>query len=196
LSNKPTRDDAFRAVAQTHGGDVVDDRRGKAKQVRFAHGPFAILLDTHTVSTGKSSTTYTRARCQARSKLPFRFALFRENAFTRIGKMLGMQDLHAGVPDIDRRFIVKSDNESMVRSLLIDPAVHRPLVALDTGRFELAKQRGRFGQRTEPLAELRFQVAVVLKDAAKLALVIDLMRGALDQLARNGVIAAPPAPTP
>ena len=84
----------------------------------------------------------------------------------------------------------------MVRSLLIDPAVHRPLVALDTGRFELARQRGRFGQRTDSLAELRFQVAVVLKDAARLTLVLDLMRGALDQLARNGVIAAPPAPTP
>lgn len=196
MSRKPTRDDAFRAVAHEQAGEVVEDRRGRAKEVRFAHGPFSILLDTHTVSTGKSSTTYTRARSRLRSNVPFRFTLFRENAFTRIGKMLGMQDLHAGNPDIDRRFIIKSDNESMVRSLLIDPAVYRPLVALDTGRFDLAKQRGRFGQRTEALAELRFQVALVLTDAARLSLILDLMRGALDQLARNGVIAAPPAAPP
>ena len=196
MSKKPTRDDAFRAVALAQDGEVVEDRRGKAKQVRFAHGLFSILLDTHTVSTGKSSTTYTRARCQARLNMPFRFALFRENAFTRIGKMLGMQDLHAGNPDIDRQFIVKSDNESMIRSLLIDPAVYRPLLALDSGRFDLVKQRGRLGERTEPLVELRFQVAVVVKDAARLALVLDLMRGALDQLARNGVIGAPTAAPP
>jgi hypothetical protein len=183
---KYSREEAWRLFAQQHGGRIVTSKLGRVRSVRFTHGAWTVIFDTYTVSNGKSSTTYTRVRSLVRAHSDFRFCLYRENVLTRVGKLFGMQDIHAGHPEVDRHFIVKSNNESLIRSLILHPAVHVPLLAQRGGRFELARFRGKFRNRPEGIAQLRYTVAKVMKDPESLAGLLELMRGTLDQLARVG----------
>jgi hypothetical protein len=190
------RDDIWRSFARKHGAQAVDGRGGKLKQIRSTHAAWTISLDTYVVSTGNSSTTYTRARALVNASSDLRFKLYRENAFTRLGTMLGMQDVHAGNPELDAKYVVRSNNESMIRSLLIDSRVYHPLLALPKASFELARFRGKVGNRPRGVAELRVLVGGAVDDPATLDRMLDLLRASLEQLARMGAITATPVDYP
>jgi hypothetical protein len=184
-----TRDEAWRSVAAAEGGELVEGRR-KLKQVRFPHEVWTIVLDEYVVSTGKSTHTYTRLRALFEPHLEFRFALFRENIFGRIGKLFGMQDAHTGDVLLDRDYIVRTDNESMMRSLVAGSRIGAALVAQKSGRFEIAKFRGRRKPRPERAAELRWVAGGVIKDADRLRQLVALFRETLDRLAQIGAARA------
>lgn len=184
----PQQDEVWRAFARQRGGVVVDGRGGKVKEIRFNHGSWTIVVDTFVVSSGKSSTTYSRARALVHAPGDLRFKLFRENVFTRLGKMLGMQDLHAGPPELSEGFVIKGNSESMVRSLLIDSRIYHPLLALKRVAFELSRFRGRLGNRPRGVSELRAYVVGITREQATLDNLFALVLATLDQLSRMGAI--------
>ncbi|MBX3248590.1 MAG: hypothetical protein KF901_15545 [Myxococcales bacterium] len=79
------------------------------------HGYAWVRLDKYVVSTGKTSTTYTRAR--ARFTLGFgpRFRVSAEGILSAVGKALGAQDLLLDDPAFDPRFVIKGDSPDAIR---------------------------------------------------------------------------------
>ncbi len=73
---------------------------GRDKVVARIRG-WTITLDTYAVSTGKSTVTYTRIRAPYVSKDGFRFKIYRAGFFSRIGKLLGMQDITVGFTEFE-----------------------------------------------------------------------------------------------
>jgi hypothetical protein len=154
--------------------------------VVFAHRHWKIVLDTYTVSTGNSSTTYTRVRALFEPNLPFRFAFIRENVFTRIGKFFGMKDVETGNPLLDRDYLVRTDNESMVRALVSRSRLPDLLAQQPSGKLEIAKFRGKKKPRPERAAELRWQTGSVIRDPLRLQQLVTVFRETLDGLERIG----------
>lgn len=78
-------------------------------------------LDTYIVSSGKSSTTYTRVRARAIAPAHSFIRVYNEHLFSGLGKALGFQDIELGDREFDDKFTVKSDRDEDARALLDAP---------------------------------------------------------------------------
>ena len=98
----PSRDEIWRQFAVAVGGNITEGGfwTGSSK-VEAAHGQWVITLDTYTVSTGKTSVTYTRMRAPYVNPEGFRFTIYRRGLFSDVGKWLGMQDVEVGDAQFD-----------------------------------------------------------------------------------------------
>ena len=101
--------------ARKSGPSFVEGGFWKGSKVQSHVGPWTITLDTYTESSGESSTTYTRMRAPYVNPEGFRFTIYRKGPFSGLGKLLGMQDIEVGDPEFDEAFIIKGNDESMVR---------------------------------------------------------------------------------
>lgn len=67
-----------------------------------------------------------------------RFALHEQDWVHEIGKLLGLQDVELGFAELDRTFIITTNDASALRQLLADPAVHQTLLRYPAARLTLA----------------------------------------------------------
>lgn len=179
-----TKDDIWADLARRHGGQLVMDRKGKRlKGVRFSAGEWTVLMDAHVVSNGQTSQTYTRLRGLYTEKTPFRFRAYTKSIFSDIGKALGMQDIVVGHPKVDDRWIIKSDSEGLVRSLLILPEVASGFSYAKSARFQVRRHK----RKLPGVQELSFMVLGVTTDDSALDAFVAMMLAALAQLVRSGV---------
>jgi hypothetical protein len=72
-----------------------------------------------------------------RNRSGFRFALHEEGFFDDLGKFFGMQDVEIGYPDFDERILVKTNDESRIRTILTDDATREVLQSLQDFTFEI-----------------------------------------------------------
>jgi hypothetical protein len=177
---------AWATLAAAHDGAVELGRWGRIKTVRVPHGDWAITLDSYVVSTGKTTSTFTRLRVPIRTRTDFRMRIFRENVFARMAKWFGMSDVSVPDPEIDRKFIVQTSVASFVNTLVLDRKFASALLALPSGRLEVAPVRRR-GRRVPETVELRWITGGLLNDTDKLENALKLVRATLDGLVRAGV---------
>jgi hypothetical protein len=114
-------------IAVAQGGRWVDEqlawnkrRRGieVARPTEGTRPAVALFIDTYTVSTGKSSTTYTRGRVRYPLPAGPEFKVYKEGVFSSLGKALGTQDVElGGDPAFDALFMVKCDEPERVRQV-------------------------------------------------------------------------------
>src|SRR5260370_29854462 len=103
---RPGYEDVWRPLSAEIGAEFVKGGLGKSHKVQSRVGPWTITLDSHTVSNGESSVTYTRMRAPYKNPDAFRFKIYRKGLFSNLGKMLGMQDIEVGDPEFDLAFII------------------------------------------------------------------------------------------
>jgi hypothetical protein len=106
--------------------------------------PWKVVLDTYTVSNGKTSTTYTRMRAPFVNADGFRFTVYRKSIFTAIGKLFGMQDVEVGFPSFDDNFVIKGTDEFKLRRLFANEELRRLIDAQPSIRFGVREVRGFF----------------------------------------------------
>ncbi|MBI5514277.1 MAG: hypothetical protein HY909_10940 [Deltaproteobacteria bacterium] len=92
-----------------------------------------VTVDTFVVSTGKSSTTYTRVTAQDLVPQERYARVYREGALGALGDLLGFQDVAVGDEPFDRACVVKADDEAGARELLHKPLRDALLRWLDAG---------------------------------------------------------------
>ena len=113
----PSKDEIWSQIAGDVGGEFIDGGFWRKDVLVYKHGEWQILLDTYTVSTGNSSTTYTRMRAPFVNKDGLYFKIYREGLFSSIGKFFGMQDIQIWDPFFDEQFIIKGNSPEKVRRL-------------------------------------------------------------------------------
>ena len=107
--------------------------------------------------------------------------------FSGLGRHLGMQDVEVGFPDFDRDFVIKGNNETLLRWLFADERVRTLLAEQPEVRFEVVDDEGWFGERfPEGVDELRFQVRGVIKDVRCLKQLFELFSATLERLCALG----------
>lgn len=186
----PSRDEIWQQFAAAVGGNFTGGGfwTGGGK-VEAVHGQWTVTLDTYTVSTGKSSVTYTRIRAPYVNPDGFRFNIYRRGIFSNLGKKLGMQDVTVGYPQFDDDFIIKGNDEAKLRRLFADAKLRELISAQPDINFSVKDDEERFwGGRSFPpdVDELYFQVTGVIKDVDRLKQLFDLFSETLEELCRMG----------
>jgi hypothetical protein len=183
----PSKDEVWRRLCQEIGAEFVAGGFWKGSKVQARVGPWTITLDTHTVSSGESSETYTRIRVPYVNRDGFRFTIYRAGFLTGLGKLLGMQDIEIGDPEFDAAFVVKSNDEFKVRDLFGSPGLRGLVQDQPRIRLQVKDDEGWFAtQFPEGVDELHFQVGGIIRDVDRLKGLFDLFAAVLDQLCRIG----------
>jgi len=158
-----------------------------ADRVVAGYGEWTITLDTYTVSTGKSSTTFTRLRAPYVNRDGFQFTIYREGFFSKIGKFFGMQDVEVGFSNFDRDFIIQGNHEGRLRSLFVNPRLRELLAAEPEVHLSVKEDEGWFGATfPDGVDELSFQVVGVIRDLPRLKSLFDLFAETLNTLCHIG----------
>ncbi len=117
-------------VAQVLGAelDYTDNRTDKTRleeiTLRVSHRRRTIRFYSRSSSTGKRSPkSDTNIRCEVRNPQQFYFNIYEQRLKHRLFKVIGLQDIPIGDPDLNRRFIVQASHEAYIRQLLNLPLV-------------------------------------------------------------------------
>ncbi len=184
---KPSKKEIWSQLAQQMNAQCVSAGFFGRDKVVAMQGQWTVTLDTYTVSTGKSSVTYTRLRAPYVNKDGFRFTVYRSGFFTPLAQMLGFEDIQIGDPQFDEAFVLKGNNQAKVRSLFKDPQIKSLFNSQPRIRVEVKDDEGWFGtQFPEGVDELYFQAVGVIKDIELLHGLFELFGAILHQLCHIG----------
>lgn len=148
-----------------------------------------VTLDTYTVSTGKSSVTYTRLRAPFINKKNLHFNIYREGIFSGLGRLLGMQDIIIGIEDFDNEFVVKSNSEDLIIQLLSNEKVRYLIEAIQDIELEIKDNEGFFGTSfPEEVDELYFTASGTVEDIEELKKVFDLFQVILNEMSNLDIV--------
>jgi hypothetical protein len=184
----PSKEEIWRQFCTQTGATMVDGGFWKGSKVEARHEEWTVTLDTYTVSTGKSSVTYTRMRAPYVNPDGFTFAIYRKGVFSALGKWLGMQDVSVGYPEFDDAFIIKGSDEQKLNQLFSNQKIRELITAQPAIYFSVRDLDGGFWGKSYPqgVDELYFKVVGVIKDVDRLKLLYDLFSETLDELCRMG----------
>jgi len=183
----PNKDEMWKEFSQQVGGEFVEGGFFKKDKVEVFYKEWMVTLDTYTVSTGKSSTTYTRMRAPYINADGFRFEIYRKNIFSSLGKLFGLQDIEIGDTDFDENFIIKGNDQSKVSMLLSNPAIKFLIEKQPSIYFSVKDDEGWFIKKfPKGVDELYFSVRGIIKDVQRLKNLYDLFSETLNFLCHIG----------
>ncbi|HYP29086.1 MAG TPA: DUF3137 domain-containing protein [Blastocatellia bacterium] len=209
----PPQEEIWKQVSDEIGAQFIKGSFFKgADRVEARVDNWTVVLDTFTVSTGKSTVTFTRMRARFVNKDGFRFAIHRRNMFTGMGKLFGMQDVEvggpkfekleplfglrgyldaelveSGYPEFDREFVIKGSDESKLKVLFKDLKIRELIEAQPSIDLQVKGTGGWFERKeNEGIDELYFQVVGVIKDPVRLKQLFELYSEILKSLRAMG----------
>jgi hypothetical protein len=183
----PSRDEVWRQLSQEMNGRFTQGTWGKGSKVEVRVHQWTITLDTYVVSTGKSAIVFTRMRAPYVNADSFRFTVFPQGFFAKIGKMFGMQDVEVGFEEFDKSFVIKGTDETRLRQLFANRGIRELIQQLKNFHLEVKDDEGYFGSDfPEGVDELWLQILGVIKDREQLRNMFDLFAAVLDHLCEIG----------
>jgi len=183
----PSKNEIWKEFSKEIDAQYLERGFWKDSKVEAKVDNWTIVLDTYTVSTGKSSITYTRIRAPFVNENNFYFKIYRAGFFSEIGKKLGMQDIIIGYDEFDENFIIKGNDEKKVKKLFSNKRIRELIENQPKIILEIKEDEGRFGTRLpEDVTELYFSVVGVIKDIDRLKELFDLFGEVLSQLYEIG----------
>jgi hypothetical protein len=109
------------------------------------------------------------------NKRGLRFKIYPEGFFSSIGKVFGSQDIQVGDGFFDDSYMIKGNNELLIRELLQDPDLRAWIQLQPRIHFELRDDGGWFGEKYPAgVDELYFTTPGVLTDETRLKNLFDL----------------------
>ena len=182
-----SRDEVWRELSSEVGGEFIEGSFTQSSKVRVKVKEWTITLDTFTVSTQNSSSTYTRMRAPFVNADQFRFTIYRRSVFTNLGKLLGMQDIEIGDAAFDEAFVIKANDQSKVRELFRLAKLREMVDSQPSIHLTVKDDEGWFGAEfPEGVDELYFQVGGVLRDIERLKSLYLLFALTLNSLCHLG----------
>jgi hypothetical protein len=183
----PSRNEVWEQFAREIGATFDPGSTFRPSVVRAQTREWIVTLDTYTVSTGKSSTVYTRMRAPYVNRDGFRFDVSRKHLFTGIAKFFGMQDVEIGDPWFDEQFVVKGTDVGRLQRLFGNARIRELLQAQPDVRLSVKDDEGWFGTKfPEGVDELHFLALGVIKDVERLHGIYNLFAEVLEELCRMG----------
>jgi len=183
----PSQEEVWRQLCREIGAEFLPGSMWQPHRVQARVADWIVTLDTFTVSTGKTSQTYTRLRAPYVNQEGFRFKVYRSGLFTELAKLLGTPDIEVGDPQLDRDFVIQGNDPERVRALFTQPWIAPLLHAQPALYVEVRDDEGWFGaQFPQGVDELYFQVHGVIKDVELLRGLYQLFSGVLHYLSHTG----------
>jgi hypothetical protein len=188
----PSREEIWQALREQVGGEVIAGGFCRGEKLQVQAGDWTVTLDEYTVTSmaGKVpiSIPYTRLRAPFPNPSGFRFSIHRASFFSYLGTLLGMQDVEVGYPEFDNDFVIKSNNEQVVKSLCRSERLRALVTAQPRFQLSIRDDEGWFGARYPAGVDvLVFGVAEHIRDVSRLKALYDVFAEALHQLSEIGV---------
>lgn len=192
----PSKREVWEQLTSEINAEVVDGGFWKGNRVEGRHNNWTIYLDTYTVSTGKSSMTYTRMRAPFVNSKDFYFKVYNTGVFSEIGKWLGGQDIEVGYELFDSEYVIQGSDENAVRTLFSNERIRSLIQELPRVKLEIKQSEGIFGPTfQENEGELFFLVPGVMKDINHLKRLFELFSEVLETLELIGIASGSAAST-
>ena len=183
-----SRKEVWKQFTQEISGNYIEGSFSKGPRIEYKHKYWTIYLDTYTVSTGKSTITYTRMRAPFINKKKFNFKIYRRGIASNIGKALGMQDIEIGYDYFDNDYIIKGNDEVLLRKLFQNHKIRDLIEGQSRIVLEIKDNEGRFGPKfNDNESELSFIVVGVIKDKERLNNLFDLFVKVINELESMGI---------
>jgi hypothetical protein len=183
----PSKKEVWQQLAEKIQADYVNKGFWAGDRVEAHVDNWVVVLDTYTVSTGKSSITYTRMRAPFVNLDNFYFKIYRTGIFSGLGKMLGMEDINIGYEEFDEDFVIKSNSEEKVKQLFSNKSIRDLIQEQPKINLEIKDDEGFFSSHfPEGVDELYFQVTGVIKDIDRLKELYELFAEVLKELCSMG----------
>jgi hypothetical protein len=183
----PSKKEVWYQLAEEINANYIDGGFWKGDKVQVRVDNWIVVLDTYTVSTGKSSTTYTRMRAPFVNLDNFYFKIYNKSIFSDVGRMLGMQDVNIGYEEFDEEYIIKGNNEQKLRQLFSNERLRGLIEAQPRMNLEIKDDEGYFAVHfPEGVDELCFSVHGVIKDISILKELYELFAETLKKLSDIG----------
>jgi len=183
-----SRKEVWKQLSQEISGNYIEGSFFKGPRIEYKHKYWTIYLDTYTVSTGKSTITYTRMRAPFINTKKFNFKIYRRGIASNIGKALGMQDIEIGYDYFDNDFIIKGNDEILLRRLFQNHKFRNLIEKQSRIVLEIKDNEGRFGPKfNDNESELYFIVTGVIKEKDRLKNLFDLFVLVINELEMIGI---------
>ncbi len=175
-------------LAEELGGEYEEGPWYHQHLIHVPHRHWTITLDTYVSTTVDQSehedhVVYTRVRAPYVTRDRFRLRVHREGFWSKIGKLLGMQDIEVGHGTFDEKFVVKSNREDLVVQFFDDERIRQLLLEHPTIYLEVGDAEGRFRKEHKgPVYEVYHRERGVASDKAYLKALHELFVHALDRL--------------
>lgn len=142
-----------------------------------------IVLDYHVVSSGNSSSEYTRMRAPFMNPKNLHFKLSKSNFMVdAANRLFRLQDIEVGYPYFDKRFIIKGNNEAAVKALFQNMNIRSSLMDIKAGGFRVLDKVAAFSSLPQGVNVLEQQIYGVIKDPTMLKEMFSLFRTTLVEL--------------
>jgi hypothetical protein len=186
-----SKKEIWQQLAEEIQADYVSRGFWGGDRVEASVDNWVVVLDTYTVSTGKSSITYTRMRAPFINLDNFYFKIYRSGIFSGLGKVLGMEDINIGYEEFDEDFIIKSNSEEKVKKLFSNESIRALIQDQPQINLEIKDDEGFFSAHfPEGVDELCFHVVGVIKDIDRLKELYELFAEVLKELCSMGSASA------
>lgn len=209
----PNHNEVWQQLSADLGAEFVKGSFFKGSSiVRATFKHWTVTLDTFTVSTGKSTTVYTRMSAPFINQDDFRFTIYRKGVFSSVGKFFGMQDVEVGGPkfenlepllglpgyldpqivesgdaEFDADFIIKGTDDAKVKALFKQVKIRDLIRSQPALHLQIKHAKGRGKKDKHPkLDELYFQETGVIKDLERLKHLFALYEEVLKELSSLG----------
>ena len=125
------RTQTWKEAARRHGLEYSESGLfGLKPHIRGRLDGVPVRVDVVTRSSGENSSSYTVVRADPGAELPRGLRLHKEGLGTSVVKLLGGQDIQIGVDEVDKKWRIRGESETVIAGLLRDPEVRRGLVDL------------------------------------------------------------------
>jgi hypothetical protein len=182
-----SKDQLWEQLARELGAEIVKGDFWEGDKVVARHGSWVVTLDTFAISAAKSRSLCTRLRAPYENADGFRFKLYRKNPLSDVGKLLGMQDVLTGHAAFDEEFIVKSNDETKMWTLLSNAHIRHLIFAQPEILLQVKDDEGWFGSDfPEGVDELYFEAPGVIVNLERLESLFTLFAAVLDRLCEMG----------
>ena len=116
--------ETYSQLARHYGGTSDPGGLFGRPKVQFPHAGAWVIVDVYSTG-GKHPTYYTQVHFSGQQP-PVRCEVYPERMWSRVGKLMGMEDVEIGSPHFDEQYIIKGDSRAALRSLLT-PAVQQQI---------------------------------------------------------------------
>jgi len=179
----PSRDDVWTKIAREIGGRQSNGGLFGKSNLTLDYRKWTILMD-HFSRGGKNKTHYTRLRATFLSKTGFLFQIRRKNMLSPVGKFLGIQDMQLGDEFFDEQFIIKANNEHVIKDLLSDEELKNYISYQPKVLLKIVHEETFFFKKGHPdgVDELYFECRGILKNEEIINGLFILFKAMLDRL--------------
>lgn len=179
----PSKDEIWSQVAEEIGGDYIDGGFWGHDALVYEYGEWTFVLDTYTIRSNKTSTTYTRMRAPFVNQDGLYFKIYREGFFSSLGRFFGMQDIEIGHSRFDDDFVIKGNSEEQIRLFLNDEELKKRFLQQPQCLLEIRDDEGWFGPSyPEGVDELYFSCIGIIRDVSVLKNLFELFSLSLERL--------------